>query len=887
MSDDTPVFVQYQKLKDAHPGTVLFFHLGDFYEMFGTDAVEVSRLLNLTLTHRGDRPMCGIPHHAAKVYIARLLRAGKRIALAEQVGEIASHGKGLTERKVMEIITPGTALESEYLEGGANNFLASCCVLHGQVAFAYIDVTTGEFRATHFPQDSFAENFSKELGRCLPRELLLPQGMQDNAAARQVLASFPSLSVSFYPDWNFQLDVGYERLTKQFSTANLNSFSLTRESPELAPAGFLLDYLAKTTNAASPHVSGISVYQDCQYVILDESSRKNLEITENLRDGTVEFSLLGCLNCTRTAMGIRMLREWLVFPLTDVSLIRSRQEHVGLFAADRALLKSVRASLDGILDIERLAGRIAMDRAHAKDLKALQHSLMLWLDAQEQLSRMSFAATDGEPARRIVELVDKAILDDPSTVLSEGGIIKSRWSKELDHWRDVHDNFNKVLEEYAEEERQHTGIQNLRIRKNGNMGYYIEITKGKLSQVPAHFIMRRALVNAERFTTQKLQELEQSLNESGSRILELEHDLFLEVRATLKQYVPYLKQAAAEIAYADVTSSLAQVALTHGWVRPEVDDGMEFDVQGGRHPVVEQHLPSGEFVPNDLLLCASDGGSGCSRASGSESAASSFALITGPNMAGKSTFLRQNALISLLAQTGSFVPCSSAHLGIVDRIFCRVGASDNLARGESTFLVEMTETARILRSATARSLVIMDEVGRGTSTEDGLSIAWAVSEHLLNTIRCKTLFATHYHELTRLEHPCLKKLCMAVNDSGRDIVFLRKVMEGSSENSYGIHVARLAGIPPVVIQRAESILARIQQEASDRPIVPESAPTVPESGAQPSSAVQPARGESLTGALFSEEEMVLDEILSCRPDEMTPIAALQAVMRWQQRLSGR
>ncbi|HBG65661.1 MAG TPA: DNA mismatch repair protein MutS [Treponema sp.] len=869
MSDDTPLFVQYQKLKDAHPGTVLFFHLGDFYEMFGDDALEVSKLLNLTLTHRGERPMCGIPHHAAKAYIARLLRAGKKIAVAEQVGEIA-HGKGLTERKVMEIITPGTALESEYLEGGGNNFLASCCVVRGQLAFAYIDVTTGEFRATHFSASSLAENFTKELGRCRPRELLLPVSLKEDAAVQQALELTAGLSVSYYPDWHFQLDTGYERLTRHFATANLRSFSLTRESPELAPAGFLLDYLSKTTNASSPHVGAITVYEDSQYVIIDDSSRKNLEITENLRDGGMAFSLLGCLNCTCTAMGIRMLREWLVFPLRDAALIRSRQEHVELFAADRALLKNIRARLDDILDIERLAGRIAMDRAHAKDLKALQHSLSRWLEAQELLGRMDFVSLDGEPARRIVELIGSAILDDPATVLSEGGVIRPGWSQELDHWRDVHDNFNKVLDDYAEEERRATGIQNLRIRKNGNMGYYIEISKGKLAHVPSHFIMRRALVNAERFTTEKLQELEQSLNESGSRILELERDLFLEVRSSLKQHVPYLQQAAAEIAYADVTSSLAQVALKYGWVRPEVDDGPEFEVRGGRHPVVEQHLPSGEFVPNDLFLAGAEG-----------EQRPFFALITGPNMAGKSTFLRQNALIALLAQIGSFVPCSSARLGIVDRIFCRVGASDNLARGESTFLVEMTETARILRSATEKSLVIMDEVGRGTSTEDGLSIAWAVSEHLLNSIRCKTLFATHYHELTRLEHPALQKLCMAVSEEGADIVFLRKVCAGASGNSYGIHVARLAGIPAPVILRAEAILSRIQQDASDRPIVPETTAVREDTGRPGESAAQ-----SLTGALFSDEELVLDEILSCSPDEMTPIAALQALMRWKHQLSG-
>ena len=868
MAEDTPVFAQYQRLKDEHPGEVLFFRLGDFYEMFDSDADEVSRLLNLTLTHRADRHMCGIPYHASKIYIARLLRLGKKIAIAEQIGEIA-RGKGLTERKVVEVITPGTAVESEYLDGGTNNFLAALFVSHGQAGFACIDVTTGEFKATSFPEQSLSENFPKELGRCSPRELVLPDGLKENAPVRAVLDQNPSISVSWYPDWNFNAELSYSRLTKQFKTANLRSFSLTETSPEVPPAGFLLDYLAKTTNTASPHVSGISVYRDSEYVIIDDSSRRNLEVTGNLRDGSVQFSLLECVNYSRTAMGSRLLRDFLLFPLTDVQKIRRRQEHVALFVSDRALLRRLQDQLGGILDIERLAGRIAMDRAHAKDLQALRHSLELWLKAREVLSGSDFSALDPAPATTIIELVSQSLLDDPSTVFTEGGIIRPGWSEELDKWRDIQTNFTSILEQYAEEERTQTGIQNLRIRKNGNMGYYIEVTKGKLDKVPAHFIMRRALVNAERYTTERLQELESSLNESSTRILELEHSLFLEVRGNLKQYVPYLQQTAQEIAYADTAASLAHAALVHGWTRPEITDGTEFEVQGGRHPVVEQHLPSGEFVPNDLSLSAG----GCS-----------FALITGPNMAGKSTFLRQNALIALLAQTGSFVPCTSARLGVVDRIFCRVGASDNLARGESTFLVEMTETAHILRSATEKSLVIMDEVGRGTSTEDGLAIAWAVSEHLLNTIRCKTLFATHYHELTRFVHPALTMLCMAVQESGDGIVFLRKVIPGASENSYGIHVASLAGVPETVIARASAILEKIQQEAASTPIAAAGLETVTEAAPDPQP--EPER-PSFTGALFSDEELILDEILSVDVDSLTPLAALQTLARWKQTLSRR
>ena len=853
MSDETPLIAQYHTLKEENPGKILLFRLGDFYEMFDEDAVLVSKLLNLTLTHRCDHKMCGIPFHASKVYIARLLRLGKKIAIAEQIGEV-SKGKGLVERKVIECITPGTAVESEYLDGDINNYLASICISHGNAGFAYIDVTTGDFRATSFSEDSFLENMAKELGRCNPKELLLPNSLQDNKFVNQLLVD-RDISISWYPDWNFDLKLNYARLVKQFKTTNLSSFSLNENSPEVPPAGFLLDYLEKTTNTAFPHVTGISVYKDCQYVILDDSSRRNLEILCNVRDGSYEFSLLETLYYTKTAMGLRLLRNYLSFPLTDVSKIAERQTKVEFFVNDRHLFRTVAEKLDGILDIERISSRIAMDRAHAKDLKALQQSLSLWLEAKKMLLQYDFSFLDSSEALKIIELIQNSICDDPATAFNEGRIIRAGWSEELDHWRDVHDNFNKILDDYCEEEKAKTGINNLRIRNNANQGYYIEVTKGKLSSVPSHFIMKRALLNAERYTTEKLKELEESLNESSVKILQLEHDLYIDVRNKLKKFISYLKQVSFEIAGIDVASSFAEAAVRNNWVKPIVDDSLEFNVRDGRHPVVEAHIPSGEFVPNDLALLT-------------DSDKTSFTLITGPNMAGKSTFLRQNALIALLAQTGSFVPCSYAHIGVVDRIFCRVGASDNLAKGESTFLVEMTETARILRSATDRSLVIMDEVGRGTSTEDGLSIAWAISEYLLNAIRCKTLFATHYHELTRMEHPLMKKQCMAVNESGEDVVFLRKVVSGSSENSYGIHVARLAGIPDSVIVRANDILSSIQNGV-EKTVIPEKK--------EPSFS---------SGSLFSDEELILNEILSADIDNLTPIKALQLVSRWKSTLSG-
>lgn len=848
---------QYASIKSKYKNEVLFFRLGDFYEMFNKDAIEVSRLLNLTLTHRGPTPMCGIPYHAAKVYIARLLRLGKKIVICEQVGEVA-HGKGLTERKVVEIITPGTAVEAEYLDGSVDNYAASLSVSHGKAGFAFIDVTTSSFSATSWPASQMAEHFPKELSRSSPRELLLPESLKSSSVVKEALSAFPSLALSYYPDWHFNANTAYKKLTAQFKTANLQSFGLREDSAEVAPAGFLLDYLEKTTNTAVPHVDGIRVYRDSEYVVIDDSSMRNLEVTANLRDGSTQYSLLECVNYTKTAMGNRMLRSWLLYPLTDLKKISARQEHVSLFTDDRKLLADIRSRLEPILDIERLAGRIAMDRAHPKDLQALRGSLEGWRDARGILQERDFSLVDFSRAERIIEIIKEAINDDPPTTLTEGKIIKNLWSEELDHWRSVHDNFDKILSRYEEEERRNTGIANLKIKYTNAFGYFIEVSKGKLSAVPPHFIMRRALVNGDRYTTEKLQELEHELTESDTKVLELERDLFIEIRNSLHEYVPYLMQLAGEIAYTDASSSFAHAAVLHAWTKPEITDGCAFEVEQGRHPVVEAHMGAGEFVPNDLAI-GDDG-------------LPSFALITGPNMAGKSTFLRQNALIALLAQTGSFVPAKKAKLGIVDRIFCRVGATDNLARGESTFLVEMTETANILRSATKKSLVIMDEVGRGTSTEDGLSIAQAVSEYLLDSIGCKTLFATHYHELTRMEHPSLKMLCMDVSEENGTVVFLRKVKEGAAENSYGIHVARLAGVPQSVIDRASVILAHIQNLAANKPVL-DSVPDV--------------RSVFETPGLFSDEEIVLDEILSADTDNMTPLAALQAVARWKKSLSGK
>lgn len=891
---------QYGRIKSAHKDEVLLFRLGDFYEMFDSDAQEVSRLLNLTLTHRGSSPMCGIPHHASRSYIARLLRLGKKIAICEQVGPVAAAG-GLTERKVIEVITPGTVVEDDYLERTSNNFLASLCVTKGVAGFAYIDISTADFFATSWHASLMAENFAKELFRASPKELLLPASLKDNDAVISASAQFPAMLVSYYPDWHFSTASSFERLTRQFGTQNLAPFSLEEDSAEVAAAGFLLDYIDKTTNSKIDHVKSIKVFRESEFVVMDDSTRRNLEILSNLRDGNSSFTLLETVNFTLTAMGNRTIREWLSSPLTDIKKIETRQAHVSFFFENDELLEFSRERLSKILDVERLASRISMEKAHAKDLLALAASLDSWISLREKLFACGFEAGDTETAEEISSLIWRAICDDPSTALNEGRIIREGYSAELDRYKEIERNFNEILSDYLDEEIEATGIANLRIKSNGAFGYFLEVTKGKVSSVPEHFIMKRALTNSERYTTERLRELERELIDASSNIIETEKNLFLELRARLAQFVPYLMSLAREIAYADATASFAKAARVNRWIRPHVDDGMEFLVEGGRHPVVEKHLPSGEFVPNDLEIA-----SGLERVEDEGVRLPAFSLITGPNMAGKSTFLRQNALIALLAQAGSFVPAISAKIGLVDKIFCRVGASDNLSRGESTFLVEMTETARILRGATSRSLVIMDEVGRGTSTEDGLSIAWAVSEHLLNVVKCRTLFATHYHELTRLEHPLLKLLRMDMREEDGTIIFLRKVSEGAAGNSYGIHVAQLAGVPQSVILRAGEILSWIQAQGFGNAFSPDDAVSHdganswesdfsgepkfqdgisadkrnPPQGRKTVSAIPPA-----TKGLFSDEEIILGEIRSADTDNMTPISALQLIECWKKTLS--
>jgi len=825
---ESPMLDQYRRIKRDHRDSVLFFRLGDFYEMFSEDALEVSSLLNLTLTARNGVPMCGVPYHAAQTYIARLLRCGKKIAVCEQVSE---PGKTkLIDRRVVEIITPGTTIEEDYLEKGSANYLASLALSGSAVSLAYIDLSTGSFYATSFPADQAVFFLGLELERLEIRELIAAESLlKDNPGLAQRLQEKSNLVVNRWADWLFDRQKSAARLCRQFGTSNLKGFGLDDNSPEIAAAGALLDYLDDTAKSLLPHVFSINVYADSQYVVVDQATQRNLELVRNFRDGTEQYSLFEVLDETKTAMGRRLLRHRLLHPLKDVSTIQRRLDMVERFYRDQEELGIIRNLLAKTPDLERLSSRLAMDKAHGKDMLSIMNALFS-LDKFKQTIQQKAAGLFESPAaaqfseadfselEAARSFLEKGLCENPSTLLTEGNLIRPGFNAELDDLHKLKDKGRMLLEEYLEEEKAASGIANLKIRYNRLIGYYFEVTNNQLSRVPQHFIRRQGIATGERFSTEKLAKLESDINGASDRIIELEKNLFLELREKAKAQLARIAAAARLIAELDAGQSLAWAATIRGWVRPVVDNGTKTIITEGRHPVVEACLPSGEFIPNDVKLEGADQGDLCDQ----EDRGIYFALITGPNMAGKSTYLRQAALITVMAQIGSFVPAREALIGVIDRIYCRVGASDNLARGESTFLVEMNETAHILHSATERSLVIMDEVGRGTGTADGLAIAWAVCEDILQRIRCRTLFATHFHELAELEHPGLANRSMEVVENGNDIIFLRKIKEGPGAESYGLYAAGLAGLPPRVLERARVILDGIREKG----ILPNNAASV-------------------------------------------------------------
>ncbi|MHB9151263.1 MAG: DNA mismatch repair protein MutS [Spirochaetales bacterium] len=879
MAERVAMLDQYRRIKSRYRDVILFFRLGDFYEMFFDDAIEASSLLDLTLTKRQGQPMCGIPYHASKTYIAKLLKAGKKVAICEQLS--APGSKGIIERDVIEVVTPGTTIEEDFIDHGANNYLASVCGLEGRLCVSCLDVSTGEFRAYSSVEGSSGMEFLRsELYRLAPRELIIQQSLYERAETSSIVREMEGVLVERRPDWSFDKAKALEALKKRFGVASLKGFGFSDEAPEIAAAGILLEYLDENVKARSPHIRSLLPYDREDYLSLDEATRRNLELVKNLADSGKRDTLLAVLDRTKTAGGFRLLRQWILQPLRrkeGKEGIEARLDAVDYLRKDQLLLNDLRRKLGGVLDSERLIARLAMDKAHAKDILALRDSMLASIAIVTLLAKgkapslLAGSLDDAVKADcgEAAAIIDRSIKEDPSILLTEGNMIREGYSADLDRLRSIKKNSTKILEEYLEEEKRNSGISTLRIRYNKIIGYYLEVSKGKIDAVPQHFIRRQSLVAGERYTTDRLAEIESEINGATERIVELEKRLFLEIRESLKIHIGSMESLAREIAVTDCLSSFAQAATEGAYCRPELVDESMLAICQGRHPVVEACLPLGAFVPNDLEL---------------DTARAGFALITGPNMAGKSTVLRQTALIALMAHIGSFVPAESAKIGLVDKIFCRVGAQDNLARGESTFLVEMHETAYILNTATIKSLVIMDEVGRGTGTLDGVSIAWAVSEHLLDIVRCRTLFATHYHELTSMEHPHMKNLSMAVLENEGEIVFLKRLKEGPAAGSYGLHVAKLAGIPRAVLERAKELQGRFvnfEHSLSPSGAAGEAAGDVqafPGQGQSAASKSSLKQGPATQSAeLFSPDDIAVARLKSVDPDRMTPLEALQLI----------
>ncbi|MCX6570089.1 MAG: DNA mismatch repair protein MutS [Candidatus Aminicenantes bacterium] len=807
----TPMMEQYFRIKELHRDALLFFRLGDFYEMFYDDAKLAAPILDIALTSRQKVPMCGVPYHAVGSYLPKLLRQGHKVAICEQV-EDPKAAKGVVRREVIKVLTPGTAVEFETEDAKESTFIVSLALEEDGWGMALVDLVAGEVRALQgaWPE---AKLLADEIFKSAPKEILYPEGAED--ALQRVLSLSGTAGVALSPaeGWLFDPPQAARVVLEHFGARSLAGFGLEDKRLAVAAAGALIAYVKKVRQDSLSLVHRISYLHSGNHLVLDATTVRNLELVRNLREGKVKDTLLEVIDFTLTAPGGRLLRSWLLRPLFDTKEIAARQDGVAEALGATIGRRELREVLKGVHDLERLAGKIALAAAHPRDLVALKKSLVPLPRVQRELGAFSaeiFGTMSGrwDNAEDVAGLIEKAILDEPAFLLTEGGIVKDGWNAELDDLRSVSRSGKSFIAQLEKRERERTGIGSLKVRYNKVFGYYIDVTKPNLPQVPADYMRKQTLVNSERFLTPELKEYEEKVLHAEERIGILEHRLFLEVRVDVARETRRLQKIAADIAAIDVLLALAECAARRNYVRPAVDEGDALRIEAGRHPVIET-AQAEPFIPNDLDL---------------DAASNQILIITGPNMGGKSTFLRQAALISILGQMGSFVPAKSAVLGLVDRIFTRIGAMDFLSVGQSTFMVEMLETASILHNATSRSLILLDEVGRGTSTFDGLSIAWAVAErlHEREGLRPKTLFATHYHELTELALtlPRIKNYHVSVREWKDEVVFLRKIVPGPSDQSYGIHVAKLAGIPKDVIERAREILFNLEKQELDEAGLP-------------------------------------------------------------------
>ena len=806
----TPMLKQYLSVKEQYPDAVLFFRLGDFYEMFFEDAKRASVILDITLTSRvsgkGNRiPMCGIPYHAAQGYINRLNREGLRVAICEQV-EDPKLCKDIVKREVIRVITPGTNIEDEVADVQGENFIAAVYPQHGLIGLAYLNLGTGYFRITEI---SNHEDLMGEFTRIHPSECVVSESMDKNSALYRFLNKEQKVMLNPYEEWVFELDHASRLLKEQFNLVSLEGLGLEGYSAGIAAAGAIIYFLKDNLHTSLKHLKRPSPYSSSEFMILDRKTQKNLEIVESLSGQKGEITLFKVLNKTVTLLGARLLRRWISKPLVVPSLINSRLEAGEEMLRSRPTLSDLREAMKEVRDLERILGRLSCEVGSARDLVALRESLEKVPGLKSLLSNFTSPLLNEQKKNlhelnTLVDLINRGIVDCPPLSTKEGGMIRSGYRQELDELYQISRHGKNFLAELQQREVARTGIKSLKVRYNKVFGYYIEITKANLNQVPDYYIRRQTLVNAERFIIPELKEYEEKILGAEERAFQIELEIFEEIKNQVLNNTTEIQEVAEAVATLDVLSAFAVLASHHNYVRPVIDSGTEIRITNGRHPVVERVLEEGAFVENDTYINQDD---------------HQLLIITGPNMAGKSTYLRQVALIVLMAQIGSFVPATSARIGVVDKIFTRIGASDNLARGESTFMVEMIETAHILNNASERSLVILDEIGRGTSTYDGVSIAWAVCEYLgrLTGPRPKTLFATHYHELTALEDaiPGVKNYNVVVKEYNDEIVFIRKIAAGGADRSYGIHVGKLAGLPEEVILSAQKILTELENGNDD------------------------------------------------------------------------
>ena len=805
--EQTPLMKQYWRIKASNPDSILLYRMGDFYETFAEDAKITSKLLGITLTSRGKDEkgskiaLAGFPWHSLDSHLHKLVKGGYKVAICEQV-EDPSMSKGIVKREVIEIVTPGTTLSDKMLEGGKNNYIASICIFDNEVGLSWADASTGAFSVSEIDKMSLKER----LRSIEPSEILIQQSGENG---EENLLNGMSAMVTSLEDWIFSQDYAYEQLTEQFKTKNLKGFGIEKLTVGIKSAGALLHYLEQNHKASLRHFTRISVHVEDSFMGLDQTTVRNLELFEPMMGGAQQNSLFDVINRTKTAMGSRLLRNWLRNPLTEINDIEKRSEVVSFFSGKSNIRDEVRKHLGSMNDIERLLSRLSSGRAMPRDLVALRHSLVhipelkLLLNSANNKEVISLISQSTDMSE-LTDLIKYALNDEPPATKTDGGYIRDAYNEELDELRSISSSGKDWIASMQAKERERLGIPSLKIGYNKVFGYYLEVTKTHIDKVPDDFIRKQTLVNSERYITPELKEYEEKVLGAEEKIKALELRLFDEVLDKVLDSAGEIQWNADLIARLDVLSTFGLTAESENWTRPVLEDSTRISIKDGRHPVVEELLPPGEsFVPNDLEADCHD---------------RQIHLVTGPNMAGKSTYLRQIAVIVLLAQIGSYVPASELRMGIVDKLFTRVGASDNLALGESTFLVEMNETANILNNATERSLILLDEIGRGTSTYDGLSIAWSVTEYLHNnpSVAAKTLFATHYHELAELAEllPRVYNLNVAVKEYGDKIIFLRKIIPGSSDHSYGIQVAQLAGLPRSIIDRAKEVLWALETQYS-------------------------------------------------------------------------